>query len=258
MEGDSVLPEQRLDGRHAVITGASQGIGRGCALALSEAGAAVSLVARGREPLEQLAAEIRGRGGEARVRPADVTDEAEVQRVLADAEAEQPLDICVNAAGTNRPGPTVEVPVEDVRKIIDTNLVGAYLVSRAFGSLLIDAGRPGRLIHISSQMGSVGYPGRAAYCASKHAVNGLTKALAVEWAPAGITVNAVAPTFVRTPLTEPMFADEEFRLDVERRLPGGRVGEVSDVVGAVVFLASAQANMVTGAILAVDGGWTAW
>jgi NAD(P)-dependent dehydrogenase (short-subunit alcohol dehydrogenase family) len=142
--------------------------------------------------------------------------------------------------------------------VIDTNLRGTYLTCRAFGAAVAAGGRNGRIVAISSQMGEVGYPGRAAYCASKHAVNGLVRALAVEWAPVGIAVNAVAPTFVETPLTRPMLEDEAFRADVLRRLPIGRIGLPSDVVGAVVFLASEQAALVTGHILAVDGGWTAW
>jgi NAD(P)-dependent dehydrogenase (short-subunit alcohol dehydrogenase family) len=142
--------------------------------------------------------------------------------------------------------------------VVDTNLRGTYLTCRAFAAAVVAHGRAGRIVAISSQMGEVGYPGRAAYCASKHAVNGLVRALAVEWAPSGIAVNAVAPTFVETPLTLPMLADEAFRAEVLRRLPIGRIGLPADVVGAVVFLASAQASLVTGHILAVDGGWTAW
>jgi NAD(P)-dependent dehydrogenase (short-subunit alcohol dehydrogenase family) len=166
--------------------------------------------------------------------------------------------ICVTAAGLNRPGPTLEQSTDDFDLVVDTNLRGTYLTCRAFAAAVVAHGRAGRIVAISSQMGEVGYPGRAAYCASKHAVNGLVRALAVEWAPSGIAVNAVAPTFVETPLTLPMLADEAFRAEVLRRLPIGRIGLPADVVGAVVFLASAQASLVTGHILAVDGGWTAW
>ena len=139
-----------------------------------------------------------------------------------------------------------------------TNLRGAFLACQAVGRRLLESGREGRLVLLSSQMGSVGYPGRAAYCASKHAVNGLTKALAVEWAANGITVNAVAPTFVRTPMTEQMLADPAFAGEVLSRIPAGRLAELEHVTGAVLYLASEQAAMVTGQILGVDGGWVAW
>ena len=168
------------------------------------------------------------------------------------------LAICVTAAGLNRPGPTLEQPVEDFDLVVETNLRGTYLACRSFAAAVGARGRGGRIVAISSQMGEVGYPGRAAYCASKHAVNGLVKALAVEWAPVGIAVNAVAPTFIDTPLTRPMFEDEAFRADVLRRMPMGRIGTPSDVVGAIVYLASDQASLVTGHVLDVDGGWTAW
>ena len=179
----------------------------------------------------------------------------DVERLVETAAANDGLSICVTAAGFNRPGPTLEQPIDDFDLVVETNLRGTYLTCRAFAAAL--AGRGGRIVAISSQMGEVGYPGRAAYCASKHAVNGLVRALAVEWAPQ-ITVNAVAPTFVDTPLTRPMLEDEAFRADVLRRMPMGRIGTPSDVVGAVVFLASDQAALVTGHVLAVDGGWTAW
>ena len=162
----------------------------------------------------------------------------------------------MTAAGFNRPGPTLEQPIDDFDLIVETNLRGTYLTCRAFAAA--SRGRGGRIVAISSQMGEVGYPGRAAYCASKHAVNGLVRALAVEWAPVGITVNAVAPTFIETPADT---SDARGRGVSRRRASTdamGRIGTPSDVVGAVVFLASEQAALVTGHILAVDGGWTAW
>jgi NAD(P)-dependent dehydrogenase (short-subunit alcohol dehydrogenase family) len=252
------LPPDRLDGRHALVTGAGRGIGRAAALALAELGAAVTLAARSVEELSGVAVEVRGVGGDCWVRPADVSDEFAVEELVAQADADAPLSVLVNAAGLNRTGPAESYPIEDWDLLMDVNVRGTFLACRAFGRRALERGGGGRIVNVSSQMGSVGYPGRAAYCASKHAVNGLTKALAVEWARHGITVNAVAPTFVRTPFTEPMLADAEFAAEVSRRLPGGEVGEVEDVTGAIVYLASDRARLVTGHILAVDGGWTAW
>jgi NAD(P)-dependent dehydrogenase (short-subunit alcohol dehydrogenase family) len=252
------VSERALDGAHALVTGAGRGIGRGCALALAEAGATVTLVARSPAELEEVAGEIDSRGGRAWVVRADVTDAEDVERAVTAAAGHGDLSICVNSAGTNRTGPTHEYDVGDFDLVVAANLRSTFLVCRDVGRLLLARGAPGRIVNISSQMGAVGYPGRAAYCASKHAVNGLTKALAVEWAPHGITVNAVAPTFIRTPLTEPMFENEAFKADVLRRLPVGRVGEVEEVTGAVVFLASPAAGLITGHVLYVDGGWTAW
>ena len=247
-----------LEGAHALVTGAGRGIGRGCALALAEAGASVTLVARSGGELGHVASEIEAAGGTAFPHPADVTDEQQVDEAVRFAVSKGALSICVNSAGLNRTGPSHEYALADFELVLDTNLRGTFLVCRAVGRALLERGRGGRIVNISSQMGSVGYPGRAAYCASKHAVNGLTKALAVEWAPHGITVNAVAPTFIHTPLSEPMFADETFRAEVLRRIPMGRVGEVEEVTGAVVFLASPAASLITGQVLLVDGGWVAW
>ncbi len=253
-----ILPTQRLDGQHAIVTGAGRGIGRAAALALAEAGANLTLFARSQEELEAVAGEARNRGAHAEVCVGDVRSPVDVGRLVETAAAHEDLAVCVTAAGLNRPAPTLEQPLEDFDLVIDTNLRGTYLTCRAFAAAVIARGRGGRIVAISSQMGEVGYPARAAYCASKHAVNGLVRALAVEWAPSGVAVNAVAPTFVDTPMTRPMLEDEAFRADVLSRLPIGRIGTPADVVGAIVFLASEQAALVTGHILAVDGGWTAW
>jgi len=188
----------------------------------------------------------------------DVRSAADIERLVETAAAYDGLSICVTAPGLNRAAPTLEQPIDDFDLVVETNLRGTYLTCRAFAAAVEGRGRGGRIVAISSQMGEVGFPGRAAYCASKHAVNGLVRALAVEWAPAGILVNAVAPTFVETPLTRPMLEDEAFRAEGLRRLPIGRIGTPSDVVGAVVYLASGQAALVTGHILDGDGGWTAW
>lgn len=252
------LPGDRLDGRHALVTGAGRGIGRAAALALAQAGAAVTLASRSAGEMEAIAGEIRAAGGRAWTHAADVADQAAVERLVEEADARAPLSILVNAAGLNRTGPTVDYDLADLDLLLAVNVRGTFAACQAVARRLLARGAGGRIVNVSSQMGAVGYPGRAVYCATKHAVNGLTKALAVEWAPHGITVNAVAPTFVVTPATEPLLADPAFAADVRRRLPGGEVGDVADVAGAVLYLASDRARLVTGHVLAVDGGWTAW
>jgi NAD(P)-dependent dehydrogenase (short-subunit alcohol dehydrogenase family) len=248
----------QLAGRHALVTGAGRGLGKGCAMELAAAGAIVTLVARSEAELATVAAEIEAAGGRARVHPADVVDALAVEEAVAAADADAPLGILVTAAGLNRTGPTETYAAADFDRLMEVNVRGTFLACQAAGRQMLARGDGGRIVTMSSQMGSVGYPGRAAYCAGKHAVNGLTKALAVEWAPAGITVNAVAPTFVETPMTEPMFADPEFAAEVRRRLPGGAIASVHDVAAAVIYLSSDAARSVTGHVLAVDRGWTAW
>lgn len=240
-----------------MVTGAGRGLGRAAALTLAELGAEVTLVARSEEELTVVAEEIRAIGGRSHVRSADVTDEAAVEAAVEAAEADAPLSILVTAAGLNRTGPSVDYRLADFELLMDVNVRGTFIACRAAGSRMLDRGA-GRIVTISSQMGMVGYPGRAAYCATKHAVNGLTKALAVEWAPHGVTVNAIAPTFVETPLTRPMLADPEFAAEVARRIPGGEIAKSEDVAAAVAYLAGDRARAVTGHILAVDAGWTAW
>jgi NAD(P)-dependent dehydrogenase (short-subunit alcohol dehydrogenase family) len=247
-----------LVGRVALVTGASSGIGRGCALALAGAGAAVLCAARSVEPLERVADEIRDAGGIAAVHAGDLTREDEVVAAVAAAEPLGDLRILVTAAGTNRPGPSRDYALADWDALFDLNVRATFLACRTVADRLLARGAHGSLITLSSQMGAVGYPGRAAYCATKHAVEGLTKALAVEWAPHGVRVNAVAPTFVETPMTAAALADPTFRTEVEQRLPQRRLATIDDVGHAVRYLASDASAAVTGHALRVDGGWTAW
>jgi NAD(P)-dependent dehydrogenase (short-subunit alcohol dehydrogenase family) len=239
-----------LDGRVAVVIGAGRGLGKGCAQALADAGADVLLVARTAGEVQAAAEEV---GGTAHV--ADVTDPDEVPGIL---EAAPGATVLVNAAGTNRTGPAAEYALGDWDALFDVNVRATFLACQAFGAALLARGGRGSIVNLSSQMGAVGYPGRVAYCATKHAVEGMTKALGVEWAPHGIRVNAVAPTFVLTPMTKPMFEDEAFAAEVLRRLPTGELATIEQVADAVRYLACDASGSVTGTVLRVDGGWTAW
>jgi NAD(P)-dependent dehydrogenase (short-subunit alcohol dehydrogenase family) len=243
-----------VTGRVAVVTGAGRGIGRGCALALAESGADVVAIARTGGEVEAVAREVErlGRTGLARV--CDVTDARGLDRVMRSLER---VDVLVNAAGANIPEPFLQASERSLDALLDVNVKGTFLAAQAATRRMVADGRGGAIVNVSSQMGHVGAAGRTVYCATKHAVEGLTKALAVELAPHRIRVNAVAPTFVETPMTAPFLADEAFRAEVVGRIPLGRIGSVSDVTGAVVFLASPAAGLVTGTSLVVDGGWTA-
>ena len=236
------------------MTGAGRGIGRGCAITLAKAGADVALMARSRNELEDTPREVRSIGQNVQSMVCDVTDSREVEEAVSFLEQ---IDILVNNAGTNVPEPFLEVSEENLDKVLAVNVKGVFLVAQAAARRMAERGEGGSIINVSSQMGHVGAPRRTVYCATKHAVEGLTKAMAVELAPLNIRVNSVAPTFVETPMTKPFLEDEAFREDTLSRIPLGRLGQVEDVTGAMLFLASAAAGLITGASLLVDGGWAA-
>jgi NAD(P)-dependent dehydrogenase (short-subunit alcohol dehydrogenase family) len=250
----------RLDGKTALVTGAGRGIGRAIALALAAAGAELVVVSRTRSQLDEVAREIEKGGGKAQVLPFDVTDTAAMRAVFAGLSH---LDILVNNAGLNRPQPFLEVDEATLDQLLTLNIRAAFLVAQAAARLMVAPngakGGGGVIINMSSQMGHVGSErDRTVYVMTKHAVEGLTKAMAVELAPKGVRVVSVAPTFVQTPLTKPFFDDAETRKWIIDRIPLGRGGTVEEVAQAVVFLASPAASLVTGSSLLVDGGWTAW
>lgn len=247
-------PSFRLDGKRALITGASSGIGAACAVALAEAGAMVTLAARGEGKLSALQAEMAQAGMLAEFLVMDVSDVVATETAVAE---NGPYDILVNSAGLARHSPAVNTTIEDYNAVTDLNVKGAYFLTRAVAKGLLAAQRPGSLINISSQMAHVGGVERAVYCATKHAVEGFTKAMAIEWGSAGIRVNTICPTFIRTPLGEQTLAFPERRKWIEEKIKLGRVGEVEDIMGAVVYLASAASSLVTGSSLLIDGGWTA-
>jgi NAD(P)-dependent dehydrogenase (short-subunit alcohol dehydrogenase family) len=250
----------RLDGKTALVTGAGRGIGRAIALALAAAGAQLVLVSRTRSQLDEVARELTSAGGEVQVLPFDVTDTAAMRAAFSGIAR---LDILVNNAGLNRPQPFLEVDEGTLDLLLGLNVRAAFLVAQAAARLMIAPsgakGGGGVIINMSSQMGHVGSErDRTVYVMTKHAVEGLTKAMAVELAPKGVRVVSVAPTFVQTHLTKPFFDDPETRKWILDRIPLGRGGTVEEVAQAVVFLASPAASLVTGSSLLVDGGWTAW
>jgi len=246
-----------ISGKVAVVIGASRGIGRGIATRLAEAGAKVALAARNLEELESARLEILATGGEAEAFGLDVRDVARIDAVFEDIDRRfGGIDIVVNNAGMGRPIPAADITERDWDEMMSLNLKGLFFCCRAAGRIMLRQGR-GKIINMSSQASVVGIPGEAVYCASKGGVNQLTKVLALEWSSRGVNVNAVGPTFIYTPGTAERLDTPDFRDKVLAQLPIGRVGTIDDVAGAVLYLASAASDMVSGSLLLVDGGWTA-
>jgi NAD(P)-dependent dehydrogenase (short-subunit alcohol dehydrogenase family) len=247
-------PSFRLDGRRALVTGAGRGIGLAAAAALAEAGAAVTLAARSAGEIEDAAAAIRATGASAEALALDVTDVAAMRAALG---ARPAFDVLVNNAGGARHAPFLDVTEADYDAILDLNLRSAFFVMQQVARGMMAAGLRGSIVNLSSQMGHVGGPKRSVYCATKFAIEGLTKAASLDLAPHGIRVNTLCPTFIETPMTRPGLADPANRAWVLSKIKLGRVGQVEDLMGAVLYLASDASSLVTGTSLLVDGGWTA-
>jgi NAD(P)-dependent dehydrogenase (short-subunit alcohol dehydrogenase family) len=247
-------PSFSLKGRHALVTGAGRGIGLAAAAALAEAGAHVTLLARSGHEIEAAAQAIVAAGGQARFETLDIVD---LDSVATFFEGRRAFDILVNNAGTNRPKPITEVTPDDYEAVLNLNLRSAYFVAQGAIKAMLRDNVQGSLIHMSSQMGHVGGPNRTLYCASKWAIEGMSKAMALDVATHGIRSNTIAPTFIETPMTQPFLADPVFKAGVLSKIKLGRVGQVEDLMGAVLYLASDLSALVTGTSLLVDGGWTA-
>lgn len=247
-------PNFRLDGKRALVTGASRGLGAAAASALAACGAAVVLVSRNADELSATAEEICRAGGTASARALDVTDIAAIHQL---ATEEAPFDVLVSSAGTNRPSTFTKVTEEDYDAVMALNVKATFFAAQAISRRMIEGGRRGSIVNISSQMGHVGGRMRTAYCCSKFAVEGLTKAMAIDLAPHGIRVNTLCPTFIETAMTKSYFADARFRSDVLSKIKLGRLGLVGDITGGLVYLASEASSLVTGTSLLIDGGWTA-
>jgi NAD(P)-dependent dehydrogenase (short-subunit alcohol dehydrogenase family) len=249
-----VSPSFSLVGRRALVAGASSGIGAACAVALARAGAHVFLSARRAIELNKLVGELQTEGLQASALVMDVSNVSQTQELV---DTHGPFDVLVNSAGLARHGKAIDTQATDFDAVMNLNVRGAYFLTQAVAKGLLAHGKPGSLINISSQMAHIGGQDRAVYCASKHAVEGFTKAMSIEWGKQGIRVNTICPTFVLTELTAATFADPEKRAWIDSKIKLNRVGSVQDVMGAVVYLACDASSLVTGSSLKVDGGWTA-
>lgn len=246
-------PSFRLEGKRALVTGSSSGIGQACAIALGEAGAHVVTAARRVDKLEETVSEINARGGSAEALALDQSDLDAVAGIF-DGEV---FDIVFNSAGLARHTTALDTTPEDYDAVMGINLRGAYFLSQHAARTMMAAGKPGSIIHISSQLGHVGAPERALYCATKFGLEGMVKAMAVEWGKSRVRINTIAPTFILTDFTKKAFADPEKNAWIMGNIKLDRAGEVEDIMGAAVYLASDASAMVTGTSLVVDGGWTA-
>ena len=248
------MPSFRLDGKRALVTGAGRGIGLAAAVALANAGADVTLLARSTAEIAAASGAIQSTGRIACFLACDVLD---IPATAALLNAQPPFDVLVNNAGTNRPMPMQDVAQEDFDAVMNLNVRAAFFVAQTVASNLIRAAKPGSLIHIGSQMGHVGGKNRSLYCTSKWALEGMSKAFALDLAPHGIRSNTIAPTFIETALTAPYLTDETFKQDVLGKIKLGRFATPEDIMGGILYLASPASAMVTGTSLTIDGGWTA-
>lgn len=248
------IPSFSLAGRRALITGAGRGIGRAIADVFAQSGAEVWLCARSRDEIEAAVSDIREAGFLAHAMICDVTDTAAFS---AEVKALPGLDIFVNNAGTNRPKPQVEVTQDDFDVIVGLNLRAAFFAQQAVSLRMIADGKGGSIINMSSQMGHTGAANRSLYCATKWAIEGLTKASSIELAPHAIRINTICPTFIETPLTKPYFQESEFLDECLKKIKLGRLGQVDDITGAALYLASDASGLMTGTSMILDGGWTA-
>ena len=247
-------PSFRLDGRNALVTGAGRGIGMGASIALAEAGANVTLVSRTENELKTLSDYLNNKGHNTSFVPLDVNNESDVKNLIENSD---PFEILVNNAGTNRPAKLVDTKIEDFDYVMSLNVRSVVSLTKVVVDKMIKNKVKGSIINVSSQMGHVGGPNRTTYCSSKFAIEGFTKSLAIELALDGIRVNTVCPTFIQTPMTEPFLKDDEFKKATIGMIPLGRLGEIKDVMGPFVFLASDASSLMTGSSVLVDGGWTA-
>lgn len=251
-------PSFRLDGRRALVTGASRGIGLGAAVALAEAGAHVVLAARGMDTLTETVDAIESAGFSASALALDVSEpDVAVASIQAEIAENGPFNVLVNNAGLARHSPFLETDLRDFDAVMNVNIRGAYFVAQCVAQAMVEHKIEGSIIHTSSQMGQVGGQDRAVYAATKHAIEGLTKSMAIELGVHNIRVNTLAPTFIKTPLTENTFANPERLAWIKSKIKLNRIGEIEDIMGAVLFLASDASAMVTGVPILVDAGWTA-
>ena len=245
-------PSSSLQGKRALVTGASSGIGQACAVAMAEAGASVVCAARGADRLNETVDAMKAKGWDAQSLTLDQADLEALKYAMQD-----PFDVVINSAGMARHKPALETLPPDFDDVMHVNLRSAYFLSTYAAQAMKSAGFNGSIIHISSQMGHVGGLDRTVYCASKHALEGMVKSMALEWGPLGIRINTICPTFIRTPLTQATLDDPERSKWIMDKIKLGRVGEVQDVMAAAVYLASEASSLVTGTHMIVDGGWTA-